>query len=171
VYYISLGQVNILTPPGSMSGPVQVVVTNNGTVSAAFTAQAQTMSPSFFVFDATHVAATHADGSFLGPASLYPGSTTPAKLGETIVLYANGFGQTSTPVVNGSKAQSGTLSSLPVVKIGGVTATVQFAGLVAPGQFQFNVIVPASLADGDQPIVAMYNGSTTQAGTVLTVQH
>ena len=41
--------------------------------------------------------------------------------------------------------QSGMLSPLPVVKIGGVTATVQFAGLVAPGEFQFNVVVPASL--------------------------
>jgi uncharacterized protein (TIGR03437 family) len=171
VYYISLGQVNILTPPDSMSGPVQVVVTNNGTVSAAFTAQAQTMSPSFFVFDATHVAATHADGSLLGPASLYPGSTTPAKPGETVVLYANGFGQTSTPVVSGSAMQSGTLSPLPLVTIGGVSATVQFAGLVAPGQFQFNVIVPASLADGDQPIAATYNGLATQPGTLLTVQH
>jgi uncharacterized protein (TIGR03437 family) len=171
VYYISPGQVNILTPPDAMSGPVPVVVTNNGMVSAAFTVQAQALSPSFFVFDTTHVAAIHADGSLLGPASLYPGSTTPAKPGETVVLYANGFGPTSTPVVSGSLAQSGTLSPPPVVKIGGLAATVQFAGLVAPGQFQFNVIVPASLADGDQTIVATYNGSTTQAGTVLTVQH
>jgi len=171
VYYISLGQVNILTPPDAMSGPVQVVVSSNGTVSAAFTAQAQPLSPSFFVFDATHVAATHADGSLLGPATLYPGSTTPAKPGETVVLYANGFGTTSTPVTSGSTAQSGALSPLPVVKIGGVAATLQFAGLVAPGEFQFNVIVPASLPDGDQPIAATYNGMTSQPGTLLTIQH
>jgi uncharacterized protein (TIGR03437 family) len=60
---------------------------------------------------------------------------------------------------------------LPVVKIGGVNATVVFAGLVAAGEFQFNVVVPATLADGDQPITATYNGATTQPGTLLTIQH
>ena len=43
--------------------------------------------------------------------------------------------------------------------------------VVFPGEFQINVTVPAALADGDQPIVAIYNGSQTQAGTLLTVQH
>jgi uncharacterized protein (TIGR03437 family) len=51
-----------------------------------------------------------------------------------------------------------------------VAATVTFAGLVAPGEFQFNVVVPPSLTNGDQPTVAMYNGLTTQAGTLITVQ-
>ena len=126
-------------------------------LSASFTAQAQALSPSFFVFNGgPYVAATHANGTLLGPASLYPGSTTPAKPSETIVLYANGFGQTSTPVVSGSILQSGILSPLPVIKIGGVAATVQFAGLVAPGEFQFNVVVPSSLANGDQTITATY---------------
>ena len=96
--------------------------------------------------------------------------TTPAKPGETIVLYANGFGPTSAPVQSGALSQSGTLSPLPVVSIGGKTASVTFAGLVAPGEFQFNVTVPP-LADGDQPLVATYNGLTTQAGTFITVQH
>jgi uncharacterized protein (TIGR03437 family) len=102
--------------------------------------------------------------------SLFPGSTTPAKPGETIVLYANGFGPASTPVVSGSILQSGALSPLPVVKIGGTTATLQFAGLVSPGEFQFNVVMPASLADGDQPVTATYNGMATQAGTVIAIQ-
>jgi uncharacterized protein (TIGR03437 family) len=172
LYYISPAQVNILTPPDSLSGPVQVQLTNNGALAAAFTAQAQAISPSFFVFNGgPYVAATHVDGSFLGPATLYPGSTTPAKPGETVVLYANGFGATPTPVVSGSKTQSGSLSPLPVIKIGGVNATVQFAGLVEPGQYQFNVVVPLGLADGDQPLTATYNGSATQAGTSITVQH
>jgi uncharacterized protein (TIGR03437 family) len=54
--------------------------------------------------------------------------------------------------------------------IGGVPATVGFAGLVAPGEFQFNVAVPSSLANGDQPVTAMYNGLKTQPGTLITVQ-
>lgn len=86
-----------------------------------------------------------------------------------IVIYANGFGPASTPVVSGSILQSGSLSPLPVINIGGIAATVAFAGLVLPGEFQFNVIVPSPLADGDQPVTATYNGLTTQAGTLLTV--
>jgi uncharacterized protein (TIGR03437 family) len=87
------------------------------------------------------------------------------------VLFANGFGPTSTPVVDGSVTQGGTLSPLPAVTIGGATANVVFAGLVAVGEFQFNVVVPASLANGDQPITATYNGLTTQPGTLITVHN
>ncbi len=171
VYYVSPAQLNILTPPGAISGSVQVQVTTNGAISANFTAKAQAESPSFFVFNGgPYIAATHVNGSYLGPTSLYPGLTTPAQPGETIVIYANGFGSTSTPVVSGSETQSGTLSPMPVITIGGVAAKVTFAGLVAPGEFQFNVVVPLLLANGDQPTMAMYNGLTTQAGTLITVQ-
>ena len=117
------------------------------------------------------MAAEHVNGTLVGPGTLYPGATTPAKPGETIVLYANGFGSTATPVVSGSSTQSGLLSPLPVIKIGGVTAAVQFAGLVAPGEFQFNVVVPASLSNGDQPITATSGGGSTQSGTLVTIHN
>ena len=67
--------------------------------------------------------------------------------------------------------QSGVLTPMPAVTIGGVAATVQFAGLVGPGEFQFNVVVPAGLGNGDQAITATYNGASTQAGTFLTVHN
>lgn len=172
VYYISPTQINILTPPDAISGAVPVQVANNGVTTASFTAQAQSLSPSFFVFNGgPYVAATHTDGTLLGPATLYPNLTTPAKPGEIVVLYANGFGPTSTPIVAGSSTQSGSLPTLPVIKIGGATATVQFAGLVAPGQYQFNVAIPTNLADGDQSITATYSGQTTQAGTLIAIHH
>jgi uncharacterized protein (TIGR03437 family) len=172
VYYISPAQVNVLTPPDALPATFPVVLTVNGAESAPFSADGQALSPSYFVFNGgPYVAATHVNGSYLGPASLYPGLTTPAKPGETVVLYANGFGPTSTAVVSGSATQSGTLSPFPAITIGGVAATVGFAGLVAPGEFQFNVVVPASLANGDQPIVAAYSGLSTQAGTLITVHN
>jgi uncharacterized protein (TIGR03437 family) len=171
LYYVSPSQVNVLTPPDAMQGPVNVVVSNNGISSQTYSAQAQALSPSFFVFDGTHIAATHANGTDIGPVTLYPGLTTPASPGETIVIYANGFGQTSTPVVSGSTTQSGTLSPLPVITIGGIQANVRFAGLnVTPGEFQFNVDVPANVLDGDQPVTATIKGVTTQAGVLLAVQ-
>ncbi|MBZ5602172.1 MAG: hypothetical protein LAO79_07700 [Acidobacteriia bacterium] len=171
IWYISPTQVNILTPPDAISGATDVVVTTLGGSTTA-TAPAADISPSFFVFDGKHVAAVHLGSpvTFVGPASLYPELSTPAKPGETVVIYANGFGPTSTAVISGSSTQSGTLSPPPVVTIGNVAASVQFAGLVAPGEFQFNVVVP-QVADGDQPIVATYNGASTQTGAVITIQH
>ncbi|HWZ31092.1 MAG TPA: SBBP repeat-containing protein [Bryobacteraceae bacterium] len=172
VYYISPTQLNVLTPPNLPSGAIKVTVTTGGATSAAFTAQAAQISPSLFVFGAgPYVIGTHTDGTDLGPTTLYPGLTTPAKPGEVVVLYGNSFGTTSTAVIAGSVTQSGSLPSFPIFKIGGVDAPLQFAGLVAPGLYQFNVQVPASLPDGDNPITAQYNGLTTQSGVVLTIQH
>jgi uncharacterized protein (TIGR03437 family) len=90
---------------------------------------------------------------------------------EIATATANGFGPTSVPVVSGSETQSGMLSPAPLIQTGGAAAQVPFAGLVAPGEFQFNVVVPGSLANGDQPIAATYNGPATQAGTPITIQH
>jgi uncharacterized protein (TIGR03437 family) len=42
---------------------------------------------------------------------------------------------------------------------------------VATGKFQFNVIVPPATSDGDQPLMATYNGATTQSGVSITIQH
>jgi uncharacterized protein (TIGR03437 family) len=91
--------------------------------------------------------------------------------GEIIVIYANGFGPTNLPVASGSTTQGGTLSPLPAIQIGGVPASVQFAGLVAPGEFQFNVVIPGSLANGDQSITATYGEASTQSGALITIHN
>jgi uncharacterized protein (TIGR03437 family) len=171
VYYISPVQVNVLAPPGIETGVVQIQVNNNGTKSAPANVEFQAYSPSFFVFNGgPYVAAVHANGTIVGPATLFPGASTPAQPGESIMLYANGFGPTSTPVVAGSPAQSGSLPTMPVITVGGIPATVQFAGLISPGLYQFNIAVPASATNGDNIIVATYSGFATQSGALLTVQ-
>jgi uncharacterized protein (TIGR03437 family) len=165
VYYIGPNQINVLTPPDLAPGAVQVVVTVSTVSSPVFMSQAQIESPSLFVLNGgPYVAAVHASGSPIGPA-------TPAQPGETIELFANGFGSVNPPVVKGSAAQSGTLSPLPSISIGGVNAAVSFAGLSVPGEFQFNVAVPSNLANGDQPITVTYGGQTTQPGTLMTVHN
>lgn len=169
VYFISPTQVNVLSPFDGSTGPMKVELTYRGAKSS-FTVLAQPIAPGFFSFDGVHPAAVHLDGKYVGPATLYPGLTTPVKPGETIILFGNGFGQTNPPITPGSIAPSGSLPTLPVVKIGGVQAQVQFAGIVAPGEYQFNIVVPAVL-DGDNSLFATYGGFTTQAGLMLTVQH
>ena len=172
ISYISPGQINFLTPPAALTQSVSIQVTNAMGTSAPFVVQSQTISPAFFTMGSTtYIAAEHTNGSYLGPTSLYPGVTTPAKPGETAVLFGSGFGTAGMTIAPGSPAQSGTLASVPAIQIGGVTATVLFAGLVAPGVYQFNVVVPQSVPDGDNAVTALYNGLTTQAGVLLTVQH
>ena len=53
----------------------------------------------------------------------------------------------------------------------GVAAAVQFAGLVSPGEFQFNVVIPPSIAGGDQSITATNDGVSTQSGTLITIHN
>jgi hypothetical protein len=57
------------------------------------------------------------------------------------------------------------------VKIGGIAATVKFAGLVSPGEYQFNVVVPATTPDGNRTIAATLNGIATQGNAQIAVQH
>jgi uncharacterized protein (TIGR03437 family) len=47
---------------------------------------------------------------------------------------------------------------------------VQFAGMVVPGEYQINVVVP-TVPDGDQPINATIGGVNTQAGLVIPIKN
>jgi hypothetical protein len=66
----------------------------------------QGVSPAFPYFDAQgHVVARHLDGSLVGPATLFPGASTPAKAGETVILAAFGMGHPNN-FVEGSAVQT-----------------------------------------------------------------
>jgi uncharacterized protein (TIGR03437 family) len=54
-----------------------------------------------------------------------------------------------------------TLPTMPLAFIQGSPATVQFAGLVSPGLFQFNAVVPPSALDGNDQMQAGHGGITT----------
>jgi uncharacterized protein (TIGR03437 family) len=171
VYYISPTQINVLTPPNVAGGVAQIQVTNGGIESAPAAVAAEAISPTLFEFGAgPYVTAVHLNGTLLGPTTLYPGSSTPAQPGETILVFANGFGPTSSAVVSGSEQQGGSLQTTPAVTIGNIQATVQFAGLISPGLYQFNVVVPANAPPGDNAISASYNGVATQPGVLINVQ-
>jgi uncharacterized protein (TIGR03437 family) len=162
-------QINVLSPIDPTLGPVQVVVTNDGVASAPFTVTLTPVTPTFLQFKNNYVTATHANFSLLGPTSLYPGSSTPATVGETIVLWAVGFGLPTTAVTQGTWNQSGTLEGTPTCTINNVSATVQYAGVVSPGLDQLNVVVPNGAINGDNAVSCMYKGATTPSGGLLTV--
>ena len=179
VQYISPTQINAIAPADTAVGPVEVRVKTNDQLSAAVSATLQSVSPSFFTFDGKYLAATHADNTWLGKAGLFPSapnSTTPAKPGETIVLYGNGLGAT-TPVIGDNKITDvvAPVAAGVTVTIGGQPATVAFAGLVPPfaRMYQLNVVVPEGLANGDHVVVVQTTGVSSPnspACCYITVQ-
>jgi uncharacterized protein (TIGR03437 family) len=163
-------QINVLTPLDSTTGPVPIVVTSGTISSSPFTANMNAVAPSFLLFGATgYIAATHSSGSLVGPTSLYPGASTPAQPGEEIALYAVGFGLPTTSLTAGSSTQSGSLSTLPACTVGSNTATLAFAGLINPGLYQLNIVVPNGTSNGDNQVGCTYGGSSTPPGDLITV--
>jgi uncharacterized protein (TIGR03118 family) len=185
VSFISPAQINFLTAPDLPLGPVNIQTTNNGLASAVVpVAQpAQPAVPTLFNFGTAasdshlFVAAEHGDGSLAGPAGLIKGATTtPFRVGETAVLFGTAFGTTMTMPPDGLlMTQPFPLVANPAVTIGGVQATVTFAGLVGPGLYQINVVIPAGIrltdpgAFSEVPVVAMVSGITIQANGLIAV--
>jgi uncharacterized protein (TIGR03437 family) len=175
ISYISPGMLNVQAPADTTVGPVPVMVTNAAGI-ATGTTTLQNYSPAFFTAHAKYASALHnSDGFYVAPAGYFGSSVAslPAQPGEALQLYATGLGPTTPAVMAGqlvgSPAPLSDLTQLHVT-IGGVPATVTFAGLTFPGLYQINVIVPP-LANGDQPIQATIAGVGTQAGISLPIQN
>jgi uncharacterized protein (TIGR03437 family) len=175
VAFISPTQINVLAADDTITGLVPVVVKNTAGTSDSVLALQQTAAPALFEFPGGKYAiGEHADGSLLaGPALVQQGIPgTAAHVGETIVLFGTGFGATQPPV----SATDPVTGLHPLahpeefsLRIGGLEATVAYAGLISPGLYQFNVVVP-QVAAGDQPVVAELRGLLSQSTLLLTIQ-
>jgi len=173
VYYISPKQIDFLSPPNLAPGPVQVQTANNGLTSSSAAEQSQLFAPAFFLFGGKYVAATHSDNvSLVGPASLFTSvATTPAKPGETIVMYGTGFGPTSPQTPAGMLVTA----SLPVTSsvtiwIDNIQAKIVSAVLSGAGVYQFNVTVPSTSQNGDLLVTSQVGGFSSPGSVYLTVQ-
>ena len=167
VSFVSNTQVNFLVPSTVSMGPAQIQTTNNGLTSAAVTVNVNPLAPAFFTIgtNATsgnvYIAAEHSNGTLIGPAATITGAT-PAEPGETIVMFATGFGPTL--------ASGEVLAVTPTIVIDGIAAEVSYAGLVGPGLYQFNVVVPSTVTLGQDVLVVGLSGdSETQPGAFLTI--
>jgi uncharacterized protein (TIGR03437 family) len=177
IAFISPTQINVLAADDTITGLVPVVVKNGVGSSDSVLALQQTAAPALFEFPGgKYAAAVHVDGSFIASPALVQqqGLTggTPAHVGETIVLFGTGFGATQPPI----SATALVTAPLPIahpeefnLRIGGVDATIAYAGLISPGLYQFNVVVP-QVAAGDQPVVAELRGLLSQFPLLITIQ-
>jgi uncharacterized protein (TIGR03118 family) len=167
VSFVSNTQINFLIPSTVSTGPAQIQTTNNGLTSAAVTVNVDPLAPAFFTLgtNATngnnYVAAEHANGTLIGPAATIQ-TATPAEPGETIMLFATGFGA---PLTSGQA-----LAQAPAIVIDGIDADVTFAGVVGPGLYQFNVVVPSTVTVGqDVLVVGLSSNFETQPNAFLTI--
>ncbi len=183
IAYASPGQLNIVTPAISATGSgIPVVVTLGAQQSVAFNITLQSTAPYLFFWplaspnNTKYLVAQHANPtSDVGNMGLFPNNSpaaTPAKPGETIVLYGTGFGATTPMVTPGTLTTvANNLVTLPTATVGGIPATVQFAGL-ANGfceLYQIDLTIPPSSPNGDQAVVLTVNGVPSVAG-LITVQ-
>ena len=171
--YVSPGQLNVLVPSDSNTGSVAVTVTNGNTTSSSITASMQAILPGLFTSGGYVIAVRPSDNTIInGTGAAVPGYTTAAaaKAGDTLEIYGTGFGPTTTSVDPGLVFTGAYPTSAAVtVTLGGVPASVLFAGLVGAGLYQINVTVPAGLTAGDNAVIASVAGYSTQSGGLLKI--
>jgi uncharacterized protein (TIGR03437 family) len=151
LYVVSAGQITTIVPFNAVTtGQLSIQVIYNGNKSNVAQVWAGFSSPGLYTTGQNGIGVgdvTHADGSLVSTSS-------PAKVGETVVMYLNGLGAVTGNVNAGDPAPSNPLANVvePVmITIGGVQANVVFQGL-APGfagLYQLNVTIPSGLTKGD----------------------
>jgi uncharacterized protein (TIGR03437 family) len=186
VSYVSPGQINALirsdVPAGtayvSITAPTSLLALQENVVdSVPVLVNAQALFPGLFTLsppNAKYAAAIgSSDGAYIAPSgSLGVGvNARPAKPGETIELYGTGFGPTNPPDTPGMLLPSPLpLVAMPQVLFGNtLSQPASFAGLVGPGSYQFNVVVP-NVSSGDQEIVIKVGNSASQSNVFVPVQ-
>jgi uncharacterized protein (TIGR03437 family) len=187
LWYVSKGQINFQAPDDTNFGtPLDVVVTTSAG-SATSTVVEEPAVSSFSLLDSKHVAGiiprpdgTGAYGTgagsydILGPTGTSLGyKTVAAKAGDVVEIFGVGFGPTN-PAVPAGQVFSGPAAPVvtPInVKIGGISVSPGFAGLVEAGLYQINVTIPEGAGTGDVPLIANVTGwGPTQAGVVISLQ-
>ncbi len=173
VYYISPTQINVQAPTDTATGSVSVVVNNNGTSSAAFTANMQTFAPAFFTFGATGYAIVtrYPDNAIVASPTAVPG-TVAAKAGDVLILWTTGFGPTDPSVAAGHVVTGApAATTAPTISVNGVPVPVIGVAL-SPGSvglYQVAIQLPASLPAGDVAIQASVGGAQSPGGVKLFI--
>lgn len=172
-FFVSPGQLNLVSPDDDATGPVPVVVTVNGQASEPATVQLARYSPAFFLWPGKQVVATSQNFELRVKNGTFPGATTiPAAPGEVIILWGTGFGPTDPVVPAGQVVTGAPLVRTPIrVRVGGVEAEY-FATALAPGftaLYQVAIRIP-DVPNGDHPVVAEIEGASSPADAVIAVQ-
>ena len=143
IYFVSPGQINAVIPLATTSSTASLQVINNGSPSNTVMNYVAQDQSGVFNSISTIPAVQHGDYTMVTPAS-------PAKPGETILIYLTGLGTLDTSGNATEFATSSCSGPCLTASIGGLTAPVAFAGSQSAvgGGYQMNVTVPATLTSG-----------------------
>jgi uncharacterized protein (TIGR03437 family) len=173
LYYVSPSQINALTPAALNTDRQQVVVIRNGVRSTGVDVLVMHRQPGLFSVDATGTG----QGSILSASTaVLAGPAAPAKRGEYISIYCTGLGPViGNPPGDGVPAPLDPLYktvTTPTVSIGGVNASVSFAGLAPTlvGVYQINALVPDTIAAGNGIPVRVTMGDIQSNIVTIAVQ-
>jgi uncharacterized protein (TIGR03437 family) len=110
--------------------------------------------------------------SFIGNPNMIAGVPfAAAKRNDIVLIYALGCGPTNPQTRAGVAATQNSALALPYeVKIGGVPARVNFAGMAANtiGLYQLNVVIP-NVPAGDQPIELTVDGVSNAQNLMIVI--
>ena len=182
IWIVNPGQINAQVPGDIGVGPTAVIIRNaageSNTLSVTVAARAPgLLSPGVFkVGNNQYLGALHADGTFVGPVGFIAGVTSsPARVGETILTYGVGFGAVSP--ANPPGVITTVLNSLPnfTVRFGNVqvpASGIIYAGLAPSnvGLYQFNITVPAGPSGAAVPITVTTDGVALTQTLVTAIQ-
>jgi uncharacterized protein (TIGR03437 family) len=155
-------QINFQVPWEVVSGSTAgIVVTGNGTSSAPLRVPVSVAQPGIFAYNASG----QSFGAILHANFQLADAAHPVKGGETVLIYCTGLGAVSSPPGDGAAGNGQATKAAASVTIGGVNAAVSFSGL-APGfvgLYQVNAGVPTGLASGNQPVVLLIGGASSNS--------
>ncbi|HXP84145.1 MAG TPA: BACON domain-containing carbohydrate-binding protein [Bryobacteraceae bacterium] len=173
--YVSPTLVNVLVPSGIHVGQVQIVVANNSVTGPPYAIQSTAFLPAIYSNAAPGTSppryyVTAVDpltNELVGNPSADPRVTRAPRAGDIIDLYALGLGPATQFPTDADFTGAFPLTATVNVVLGGASVAPSFAALVAPGLYQMRIIIPATLAPGDQPILLDPGGGVESAQNVF----
>jgi uncharacterized protein (TIGR03437 family) len=180
--YVSPNQLTVQVPYEVTIGTAKIVAVNNNGVIASGTVNTALTAPGLFSLAGNGLGQCAAlvysmtNGTFA-----VNGTANPAHVGDVMVLYLTGEGDYQATsgeetgfIIPSTLSPLPQLNPLPSVTIGGVTATVEYAGPVVGGLLgllQINAVVPQGTTTGSAvPVVVTIGAGTTQIGATIVVK-
>jgi uncharacterized protein (TIGR03437 family) len=169
--YVSNFRIDGQVPFGLTSTSATVQIRYGSNTSSNVTVNVQPTFPGIYAIEQSGIGqakAVNQDGRLNSKAA-------PARTGEVITIWASGLGTVNPAVTAGQPAPSSPLSvtsQTVAASIGGVPATVLFAGL-GPGYagiYQLNILVPAGVPAGTRDIVISAGGNASQGQVTVEIQ-
>jgi len=177
--FINATQINALVPAAVAPGLAQVIVSKNGVAANPVVVSVDPQRPVVYaVMDPEHIgnyyvtAALAGTSDLIGKPGIDPRVARGARPGESIDFYLTGLGATADPsafVTDQLFTSAAPVAATVTIQLGSQKIAPSFAGLTAPGLYLVRVVIPASIAPGDQLIQFDANGFHSPGQVYLTI--